>query len=371
MKNNVELDKKNFKVLIVDDVPGNLKVLTDILKGDGYNVRPVTNGMLALQVASNEKPDLILLDILMPDMDGYEVCHRLKEDQNLNDIPVIFISALNETNDIVKALNSGGADYITKPFKSEEVTARVATHIKIYQQRKELQELNATKDKFFSIIAHDLRGPFTSFLGYTRMMVEDVPSLNLDEIQNMTGILNKSAVNLYSLLENLLEWARMQRGITRFIPESFLLTDKISNCMELTDDAARKKEIETDINIPGHLEVFADVRMFETVIRNLITNAIKFTPRGGRVTVSARNADLDLVEISIHDTGIGINKDMIGKLFHLDEQTGRKGTEGEPTVGLGLIICKDFIEKNNGKIWVDSEVGKGATFYFTVPKSQE
>ena len=173
MDNNNYLLNNTPNILIVDDVPANLKVLGDMLKSEGYKVRPVLSGMQAIQVAEKEKPDIILLDVMMPDMNGYEVCKLLKENKNLCDIPVIFISALSDTADIVKALNSGGVDYISKPFQGEEVRARVATHIKLYLQNKELQKLNAEKNKFFSIIAHDLRGPLGGLMGLAEIISDE------------------------------------------------------------------------------------------------------------------------------------------------------------------------------------------------------
>ncbi|MEI7501359.1 MAG: response regulator, partial [Bacteroidota bacterium] len=352
MKNEHESDQNIPNILIVDDIGANLKLLRDILKVEGYKIRPVSNGDIALQVAEKEKPDLILLDIMMPGINGYEVCRRLKENPDLSDIPVIFISALSDTKDIVKALALGGVDFINKPFQAEEVKARVNTHLKLKQQSKELkrqsqelqqqskklQELNATKDKFFSILAHDLRNPFIGFLGLTKMMAEEIKNLSPAEIEDMVGMLNKSAVDLFSLLENLLEWAKMQRGITNFNPKSFSLLCKVSGCMELAADAARTKEIITVTNIPDNLEVYADVRMFETVIRNLICNAVKFTPKKGKITVSASKIEENFIEIAVRDSGIGMHKELMSKLFKLDEPTGRKGTEGEPSSGLGLII---------------------------------
>jgi signal transduction histidine kinase len=365
--NDLKSDSDMPGILLVDDIPDNLKIMGNILRNEGYNVRQVLSGALALQVAELEIPDLILLDIMMPGMDGYEVCRRLKENPKLKDIPVIFISALNDTSDIVRALKTGGVDYINKPFKAEEVKARVHTHLIIYRQNKELKELNATKDKFFSIIAHDLRNPFTGFLGLTKMMQEEIKLLSTNEIEDMVGLLNTSANDLMSLLENLLEWAKMQRGITSFNPVQFLLTGSILNCIKHSSDSVRKKEITTKINIPADLKAFADIQMFETVLRNLFSNAVKFTPKGGKVTVSARKENNNFLEVAVSDTGIGMNNDLKDKLFQISEKTGRQGTEGEPSSGLGLIICKDFIEKHGGKIWVESEEGKGTTFYFNLP----
>ena len=367
MINNQAADQNFPNILIVDDLPANLKLLGEILKSEGYKIRQVSNGELALQVAEKEKPGLILLDIMMPGIDGYEVCRRLKENEKLKEIPVIFISALNESHDIVRALLAGGVDYITKPFKAEEVKARVSTHVKLYQQSKELQELNATKDKFFSIIAHDLRSPFVGLLGLSQIMAEDAKTMTSETVEELSGMLYKSATTLFRLLENLLEWARMQQGVISFNPERFLLIAKVLECLELVRDSSRNKDIETVANVPSDLEVFADVRMFETVIRNLVSNAVKFTPTGGKVIVSARMSEGNSVEINVRDSGIGMAKELMSDLFKINVKTGRDGTGGEPSTGLGLIICKDFIEKHGGKIWVESEPEQGSVFNFTMP----
>ena len=366
-------------ILIVDDVPANLNVLAVILEEEGYKVRPVLSGVMALQVAEKEKPDLILLDIMMPDMDGFEVCRRLRESQILNDVPIIFISALNDSNDIVKALTSGGADYITKPFRAEEVKARVATHLKIYQQRlklqeqsKELLELNASKDKFFSIIAHDLRGPFNGFLGLTQIMAEDLPNLTMGEIQEIAVNMRDSSANLFRLLENLLQWAKIQRGLIVFNPENLVLSSIVNESVEMLIESAKRKVIELDIDIPDHQKVFADSNLLQTIIRNLVSNAIKFTHRSGKISISAKVTDNNSVEIAVKDNGIGMSPLLIKQLFRIDIQTGRRGTDDELSTGLGLLLSKDFVEINGGKIWVKSNPDKeseekGSTFYFTVP----
>ena len=374
MKNNMVSNQKIPNILIVDDIPANLKVLGDMLKGDGYKVRPVPNGALALQAAEKEKPDLILLDIMMPDMDGYEVCLRLKENKNLSGIPVIFISALNDTNDIVKALTSGGVDYITKPFKAEEVKARVSTQLKIHSQSKELIELNATKDKFFSIIAHDLRGPLGSFMVLTEMMADESLYFTPAEIKDFMQDLSNTSRNIFNLLENLLEWSRMQRGQTAFKPQILGLADVVVDCVKLVAESARKKNVGIQVDIPNGAKVFADNNMLQCIIRNLVSNAIKFTMRGGSITLTTKQAENGLIEIAVKDTGIGIRPEMVENLFRHDINSSRKGTENEPSTGLGLLLCKEFVEKHGGKIWVESDVeGKsgetGTTFYFTMPEN--
>ena len=375
-------------ILIVDDMGANLKLLDDILKPEGYYIRPVPDGKMALEAAEINKPDLILLDIMMPGMDGFEVCRRLKKNPGLADVPVIFISALGETSDIVKALTIGGVDYINKPFRAEEVKARVYTHLNLHrqslellelnkalqkqslelqQQGKELHELNATKDKFFSIIAHDLRGPFNGFLGLTRVMVEDLSDLTQGEILKFAVSMRNSATNLFQLLENLLEWSRSQRGLVNFEPEPFLLRSMIVESMQTLMDTAHKKGVGISFEIPDDLEVYADKYMLASILRNLASNALKFSRKGGSVTIAAKPIPGNSVEISVRDQGIGMSSSMVDNLFRIDVQTNRKGTENEPSSGLGLLLCKDFIEKHGGKIWVESEEGKGSTLYFTLP----
>jgi len=235
------------------------------------------------------------------------------------------------------------------------------------ESNKELEELNNTKDKFFSIIAHDLRSPFNSFLGFTKMLAQDLPTMTQDQIQKIAVSMRKSATNLYDLLGNLLEWSLLQRGVTTFSPISFLLMTKTAESIPSVVESATKKEVEISYNIPEDLVVYADENMLGSILRNLSSNAVKFTPKGGKVTVAAKPNSDSSVEISIQDTGIGMNKEMMDNLFQLDIDTSRKGTNNEPSTGLGLIICKEFVKKHGGIIWVESEEGKGSIFHFTLP----
>ncbi|MEI7501462.1 MAG: response regulator, partial [Bacteroidota bacterium] len=251
------------------------------------------------------------------------------------------------------------------------VIERKQAEEEIKLKNEQLQKSNAEKDKFFSIIAHDLRGPFNGLLGLTRLLTEELPTMTQDQIKKCAVTMRKSATKLYSLLENLLEWSMLQRGLISFKPESFILLNGIAPIIELYRDAADKKMIRLDYEVPEDLRVLADKRMFDSLMRNLVFNAVKFTPKGGKINITAKPRSDFLVEISIKDTGIGMNKHTMDTLFLLDEQDTRKGTEGEPSTGLGLIISRDFIEKHGGKIWVESEEGKGSTFYFTIPYNAE
>jgi signal transduction histidine kinase len=369
------------KILIVDDVADNLIVLGNMLNTEGYTIRPVLDGSLALQVAETEKPDLVLLDIMMPIMDGFEVCNFLKAAPNLKDVPVIFISALNDTDNIVKALTMGGVDYITKPFKVEEVKARVSTHLEISRQRKELElqrkelllqkkdllDVIATKNKFFSIITNDLRGPLSGFMGLTEILADEFGMFSQDEQKEIMSDMSRSARNMYNLLENLLEWTQLQMGNIKFEPQILSIKNVAAECLQAATESARKKDIEVITDLQAELEVYADKNMLQGVIRNLVSNAIKFTHKGGKIAISAGLEDGNMLGISVKDTGIGMTEQMLDNLFQIGVNIKRFGTEGELSTGLGLLLCKEFVEKLGGTIRISSVPNKGSDFQFTIP----
>ena len=234
-------------------------------------------------------------------------------------------------------------------------------------KNEQLQLINAEKDKFFSIIAHDLRGPLSAFVDATQILTEEIQNMDLEEIKDITMSMKTSASNIYGLLENLLEWSRLRRGAMDFVPENLNLKKKIEASIDVLSESARKKRIGLTISVPGELEIRADIHMFDTIIRNLISNAIKFTISGGKVIVTANYNGDHYVVVKISDSGIGMTPELKNKLFQIDEKTSRPGTEGETSTGLGLLLCKEFIEKHGGKIWVESSVGQGSTFSFSLP----
>lgn len=237
----------------------------------------------------------------------------------------------------------------------------------ISRKNEDLYRLNVEKDKFFSIIAHDLRGPFSGFLGLTEALAKRLPDMTLKEIQEITFLMRNSAIHLFRLLGNLLEWSQMQRGLSAFEPKQFLVKQKIEDYLVLADQMAAEKEITIKMDLPDDMMIFADVNMFDSIIRNLISNAIKYTSKNGKIIFKFQKLPDNSVEISVRDTGIGMDEKLIDQLFRIDLKSGRKGTAGELSSGLGLIICKDFIEKHCGKLEVTSKEGVGSTFCFTLP----
>jgi PAS domain S-box-containing protein len=250
---------------------------------------------------------------------------------------------------------------------TRDITDRKKADEEIRDKNEELKRINIEKDKLFSVIAHDLRSPLTAFMGLSEMMLEELPSMSIQELQSIVGNMKKSSGNLYGLLENLLEWAKVEQGLVRFNPESTPLLPLVNESLSRVIESARTKNIDISFNIPAELMIYADKNVFHTIIRNLVSNAIKFTDRGGKIMISSILTENHKVEISIKDSGIGMNLAIINNLFKLDTQVNREGTKGEPSTGLGLILCKGFIEKHGGEIWVESEEGIGSVFHFTIP----
>jgi signal transduction histidine kinase len=236
----------------------------------------------------------------------------------------------------------------------------------LLEMNNKLYELNASKDKFFSIIAHDLKNPFNTILGLSELLKDETKSGNLETIDEYSGMIYNSAAQTLRLLENLLEWANSQRGKISFNPIPIKLKELFNEEFSVLNDMARGKNIELKSSLFDNLTIIADKNMIKTILRNLISNAIKFTHKNGKVGVKAMAIN-NQVEISVSDSGIGMTKETIAKLFRIDANQSTPGTENEKGTGLGLVLCKEFIEKHGGKIWVESESGKGSTFKFSIP----
>jgi two-component system sensor histidine kinase/response regulator len=342
------------------------------------------SGEEAIELAERFTPDIILLDILMPGIDGFETCRHLKTKEATKDIPVIFMTTLTDTVDKVKGYNCGGVDYITKPLHHEEVLVRVKTHLSIQKlhqrirkqnillekQYEQLQKLNASKDKFFSNITHDIRNHLQSVTWLCEAMAVFGSSYGKDEIKNFVQVLQESAQNLNALLENLLLWSKIQQGTIEYNKQPFDVRELIDHNITLFSSLMQQKQITLLNSMKQPLWVCADKNMINAVVRNLISNALKFTEIKGTVRISEAMKE-SFVSISISDTGIGISEDDIQGLFQIDVKSKKTGTAGEKGTGLGLIICKELIVKNGGSIRAESEPGRGSTFTFTLLKAGE
>ncbi|MCX6149556.1 MAG: PAS domain S-box protein [Ignavibacteriales bacterium] len=260
----------------------------------------------------------------------------------------------------------GGKNVLLSIFR--DISVRKLSELIIQQQNNQLQELNASKDKFFSIIAHDLKSPFQGFLNLTKIMATESQDFTISEFAEFSQALNESAVNLYKLLENLLDWATIQQGKKPFNLQRLNLKTMVTQNISTNMDRAKQKGISIINQVEDSINVSADEQMINTVLRNLISNAVKFTRKDGTITVNAKPIENEMIEISVIDTGIGISDKDLKRLFKIGEQVSSKGTEGESSTGLGLLLSKEFVEKHNGNIWVDSKENVGSTFYFTLPK---
>ena len=249
----------------------------------------------------------------------------------------------------------------------KEITERKTAEVEVKLQNEKLLKLNSERDKFFSIIAHDLRGPLGGFMGLSEMLADKDQDFTDNERNEMALELSLSARNTFNLLENLLEWSHMNHGISEFKPQKLGLIKAVNDCINSVAEPARGKEIALIVDIPAGHEVFGDKNMLQTVIRNLLSNAVKFTPKGGLVTISAKPTDNQMMVISVKDTGIGMSDQMRNDLFRIDANTRRPGTNGEKSTGLGLLLCREFVAKQGGELWVESEQFKGTIFSFTIP----
>lgn len=544
-------------ILIVDDNPNNLAVMAGYLEDSGFRILVARDGEGALEKARYARPDLILLDVMMPGIDGFETCRRLKEADETGETPVIFMTALTDVADKVRGFDAGAVDYVTKPLHQAEVLARVTTHLRLReltqrlraeranlqqanrvlskralqlqtisevgkqitsilepdrllrevvrliqgqfgygfvgiwlleepqaalalragagdnsdaprlgtllrlseeehpivrvcqemqplsaaeglslgggmhepgsalilplrvaaqrvgaldirseqpdafdsadqallqaladqiaiairnahlyqleeQRSRDLAALNASKDRFFSLISHDLRGPFMPLLANAKLLAKSTTRFSPEYVRTINSSIYTSARLIFDLLETMLQWATLESGRLEYRPTRLNVTDVAHHNVQLLTENATAKEIQLQNNLLAPLYAYADEYMVDSVIRNLLLNAIMFTSRGGRVILSARPSPTQpgFVEIAVADTGIGISPEEQANLFKIGFQPRTLGTDNEQGAGLGLIICNEMVQQMGGRIWVESEVGRGSTFSFTLPAEQ-
>jgi two-component system sensor histidine kinase/response regulator len=372
-----QFNRSDYKILIVDDVVSNVLLLKILLTNEKFQVCTANCGNACIEQAKKEKPDLILLDVMMPDISGFDAAVILKKDPETKDIPIIFLTALNTPSDLVKGFQVGANDFLTKPFNKEELVMRVVQQISlvaakriIVHQNEELRRTISNRDKMYSVIAHDLRSPMASIRMVLNLAVSVIsPDTVGEEIFGLLDKANRETEEAHDLLDNLLKWTKSQTGRLNVVYQDFDLDDVIPGVVDIFTMIAEMKKIKLQyVPSDDKISVRADNDMVKTVIRNFISNAIKFTPEGKGIEVYYKR-DGDFVRICVQDHGVGIAADRIDSIFHKGETT--YGTGGEEGSGLGLQLCQDFARKNGGDAYVESVEGEGSTFSFTIPLKRE
>ena len=371
---NMEINPSEYKILIVDDVMSNVLLLKVLLTNEKFAIATASNGRQALEQVEKENPDLVLLDVMMPDMSGFEVAQHLKSNPNTADIPIIFLTALNSTADIVKGFQVGANDFISKPFNKEELIIRVTHQISlvaakrlILSKTEELQRTIAGRDKLYSVIAHDLRSPMGSIKMVLNMLILNLPSEKIGaEMYELLTMANQTTEDVFSLLDNLLKWTKSQIGKLNVVYQDVDLVEVTDGVIEIFSMVASLKKIRIREMKPEKMMVNADIDMLKTVVRNLLSNAIKFSKENSEVLVKMEEVD-GMAVVSVQDYGCGISEDGQKKLLHTDTHFSTFGTNNEEGSGLGLLLCKDFVVKNGGKLWFTSKEGEGSIFSFSIP----
>lgn len=371
---NMEINPSEYKILIVDDVMSNVLLLKVLLTNEKFAIATASNGRQALEQVEKENPDLVLLDVMMPDMSGFEVAQHLKSNPNTADIPIIFLTALNSTADIVKGFQVGANDFISKPFNKEELIIRVTHQISlvaakrlILSKTEELQRTIAGRDKLYSVIAHDLRSPMGSIKMVLNMLILNLPSEKIGaEMYELLTMANQTTEDMFSLLDNLLKWTKSQIGKLNVAYQDVDLVEVTDGVIEIFSMVASLKKIRIREMKPEKMMVNADIDMLKTVVRNLLSNAIKFSKENSEVLVKMEEVD-GMAVVSVQDYGCGISEEGQKKLLHTDTHFSTFGTNNEEGSGLGLLLCKDFVVKNGGKLWFTSKEGEGSIFSFSIP----
>ena len=399
------MNYREIKILVVDDEPNNLRFLNKILTEQGYQVQKTISGQLAINAAIADPPDLILLDIMMPQMNGYEVCQKLKAIDKFCDIPIIFLSALKDVNDKVKAFELGGVDYITKPFQIEEVLARIKNQLLLSSCQKKLQRQNycfqqelhvrkqveKKKDELISFIGHEIKTPLTSIQASLFLLISGRFGKLESQGIRLLEIAANNTERLVRMLNNILDLERIESGIDIARKQNCDLGNLMVQAAEMMQAMAEKAEVSLSIS-PLSVQRYVNPDHIIQILTNLLSNAIKFSSPGSTVWLSASlqpAEEIDniteefisscpylltasphstIVLFKVKDQGRGIPSDKLELIFSYFEQVDISDLREKGGTGLGLAICRKIVHQYGGKIWVESSIGLGSTFYFTLPE---
>lgn len=371
----MQINPAEFKLLVVDDVQTNVLLLKALLGKEGYGILVANNGQEALEVIRNENPDLILLDVMMPGMDGFEVAERLKSEEFRCEIPIIFLTALDDTQSIVNGFKLGVGDFISKPFRKEELMVRIKHQLSLVAARRIIEEKNeelrktiAGRDKMYSVIAHDLRSPMASMKMLLNTIMMSVEKDKIDpDIFDMLEMSNKTSEEVFSLLDNLLKWTKSQLGKLTVIPQKLDISGLADGVVEVMNSVAEVKHIKLICTDHESFFVYVDIEMIKSILRNLISNAVKFSNPDSEIKVGIKAEDGKVI-VSVTDSGKGIKKEDQHKLLKDSTHFTTYGTNSEEGSGLGLLLCRDFARKNGGELWFESEENLGSVFSFSLPQ---
>jgi len=362
-------DHRPARLLIVDDQESNLQVLGSILGRLGYDILPATSGATALKRLAVRPADLILLDVLMPGMDGFEVCRRIRENPEWSELPIIFLSAADDKSLIVRALESGGVDYVTKPFSQAELISRVRTHLALKFARDRLRQLAEDKDELLGILAHDLKNHLGGILMTAEVLHQGVGRLDEPRLARATGNLLASSNQMLAFVKEFLANAAAERGQPQELgPVN--LADQAAQAVQQYQEAAGRKGIQLRLELPpADCRAHAAEAPLRQVLDNLISNAVKFSPHGRTVTVTVAGED-DGVCCRVKDEGPGFTDEDRAHMFRRYRRLSARPTGGEPSTGLGLSIVQRLVADLRGELRCESQPGRGAEFVLRLPRAR-
>lgn len=373
----MKIDFSAYRVLAVDDIPTNVLLLKMMLEQSGLQVFTAEDSEEAIVQLEKEKPDLILLDVLMPGIDGFQLATQLKENPEYREIPIIFLTALNTPTDVVKGFQLGGDDYITKPFNKEELLARVRHQLTLLEAKRtiqrqtiELERTIAGRDALYAVIAHDLRMPMSTMkmiLNVLAIQMKEDKKISTEIIESIQNA-NEISEQLFRLLDNLLKWTKSQQGKLKAIPQPFCLANLAAAEVETASILAAPKNISIRLTSSAieETEVHVDIDMIKTVMRNLISNAIKYSYRDSEIDLVVES-DKDNILFKVIDRGCGVSEEDQYKLLNIATHFTTFGTEHESGSGLGLLLVNEFLKLNNGSLFFQSKEKEGSTFGFVLP----
>lgn len=360
-------------ILIVDDQPRNLQVIGNLLADKPYRLGFAQSGAQALESVKQIQPDLILLDVMMPELDGYETCRQLKSNHLTHEIPVIFLTAKSESEDIVEGFRAGGVDYVTKPFQTEELLARVDTHIRLRSLTRQLEEALEMKSELMGIAAHDLKNPLAAIRGLSEIILNaegEDPEFDLssEDRADLLRDINQASNNTLTIIKELLNTETIESGIVHLERRECDIGLLIAEVVDLNSSQARIKQITLNNHTNKGLFAYVDEPRTREVLDNLISNAVKYSPIGRSVHIDASMRE-DTLRVEVRDEGPGLTQEDMKKVFGKFQKLSARPTGGEHSTGLGLAIVKNLVELHGGVVGVDSEEGKGACFYFEIPNA--